>query len=60
MPKRPDGHPCDGGTAASVTDDEILQMQRDLARKEGIGVEPHLQHLSQVCGNLLNWAKSTG
>jgi threonine synthase len=29
-----------GGTAASVTDDEILQMQRDLARKEGIGVEP--------------------
>jgi threonine synthase len=23
-----------------VTDDEILRMQRDLARKEGIGVEP--------------------
>jgi threonine synthase len=29
-----------GGTAASVTDEEILAMQRDLARKEGIGVEP--------------------
>jgi threonine synthase len=29
-----------GGTALSVTDDEILAMQRDLARKEGIGVEP--------------------
>jgi threonine synthase len=29
-----------GGTAASVTDAEILAMQRDLARKEGIGVEP--------------------
>jgi threonine synthase len=29
-----------GGLAASVTDDEILQMQRDLARTEGIGVEP--------------------
>lgn len=29
-----------GGIAASVTDDEILRMQRDLARKEGIGVEP--------------------
>lgn len=29
-----------GGTAESVTDDEILSMQRDLARKEGIGVEP--------------------
>jgi threonine synthase len=29
-----------GGLAESVTDGEILQMQRDLARKEGIGVEP--------------------
>ncbi|HVP94778.1 MAG TPA: threonine synthase [Methanoregulaceae archaeon] len=29
-----------GGTAASVTDAEILKMQKDLARKEGIGVEP--------------------
>ena len=29
-----------GGTAESVTDAEILAMQRDLARKEGIGVEP--------------------
>jgi threonine synthase len=29
-----------GGTAGSVTDDEILAMQRALARKEGIGVEP--------------------
>ena len=29
-----------GGLAESVTDDEILSMQRDLARKEGIGVEP--------------------
>jgi threonine synthase len=29
-----------GGLAETVTDDEILQMQRDLARKEGIGVEP--------------------
>ena len=29
-----------GGCALSVTDDEILAMQRDLARKEGIGVEP--------------------
>lgn len=29
-----------GGTALSVTDAEILAMQRDLARKEGIGVEP--------------------
>ncbi len=29
-----------GGTAESVTDEEILCMQRDLARKEGIGVEP--------------------
>jgi threonine synthase len=29
-----------GGTAESVTDREILAMQRDLARKEGIGVEP--------------------
>ncbi|WP_042706055.1 threonine synthase [Methanomicrobium mobile] len=28
------------GHALSVTDDEILAMQRDLARKEGIGVEP--------------------
>jgi threonine synthase len=29
-----------GGLAESVTDDEILAMQRDLARKEGVGVEP--------------------
>lgn len=29
-----------GGTAAAVTDDEILRMQQDLARMEGIGVEP--------------------
>lgn len=29
-----------GGLAESVTDEEILRMQRDLARKEGIGVEP--------------------
>lgn len=29
-----------GGTADSVTDEEILAMQRNLARKEGIGVEP--------------------
>ena len=29
-----------GGTAISVSDEEILRMQRDLARKEGIGVEP--------------------
>jgi threonine synthase len=29
-----------GGCAESVTDKEILAMQRDLARKEGIGVEP--------------------
>ncbi|WP_342676984.1 threonine synthase [Methanofollis sp. UBA420] len=29
-----------GGTAASVTDEEILAMQRALAQKEGIGVEP--------------------
>ncbi|MDD1718863.1 MAG: threonine synthase [Methanoregulaceae archaeon] len=29
-----------GGLAASVTDEEILKMQRDLARIEGIGVEP--------------------
>ena len=29
-----------GGCAEWVTDDEILRMQRDLARKEGIGVEP--------------------
>ena len=29
-----------GGAAESVTDEEILAMQRDLARKEGIGVEP--------------------
>jgi len=29
-----------GGIAETVTDDEILRMQRDLARKEGIGVEP--------------------
>jgi threonine synthase len=29
-----------GGLAESVTDAEILSMQRDLARKEGIGVEP--------------------
>jgi threonine synthase len=29
-----------GGLAETVTDDEILRMQRDLARKEGIGVEP--------------------
>jgi len=29
-----------GGLAESVTDEEILKMQRDLARKEGIGVEP--------------------
>jgi threonine synthase len=29
-----------GGTAISVTDREILRMQRDLARMEGIGVEP--------------------
>jgi len=29
-----------GGTAESVTDEEILAMQRDLARYEGIGVEP--------------------
>jgi len=28
------------GCAAFVTDDEILAMQKDLARKEGIGVEP--------------------
>ncbi|WP_421909720.1 threonine synthase [Methanolacinia petrolearia] len=28
------------GTALSVTDEEILAMQRDLARKEGVGVEP--------------------
>lgn len=29
-----------GGLAESVTDAEILAMQRELARKEGIGVEP--------------------
>jgi threonine synthase len=29
-----------GGLAESVTDEEILRTQRDLARKEGIGVEP--------------------
>jgi len=29
-----------GGLAESVTDDEILRMQRDLARREWIGVEP--------------------
>ncbi|CVK32099.1 threonine synthase [Methanoculleus bourgensis] len=29
-----------GGMAAAVTDDEILRMQQDLARMEGIGVEP--------------------
>jgi len=29
-----------GGCAETVTDAEILAMQRDLARKEGIGVEP--------------------
>jgi threonine synthase len=29
-----------GGTAEWVTDDEILTMQRALAQKEGIGVEP--------------------
>ncbi|HIH04180.1 MAG TPA: threonine synthase, partial [Methanoregulaceae archaeon] len=29
-----------GGTATTVTDAEILAMQRDIARKEGIGVEP--------------------
>jgi len=29
-----------GGCAEAVTDDEILAMQRDLAQKEGIGVEP--------------------
>ncbi len=29
-----------GGLAETVTDEEILRMQRDLARKEGIGVEP--------------------
>lgn len=29
-----------GGHAASVSDDQILSMQRDLARMEGIGVEP--------------------
>lgn len=29
-----------GGTAESVSDAEILAMQRDLARMEGIGVEP--------------------
>jgi len=29
-----------GGLAESVSDEEILTMQRDLARKEGIGVEP--------------------
>jgi threonine synthase len=29
-----------GGTAEAVTDAEILAMQKDLARKEGIGVEP--------------------
>jgi threonine synthase len=29
-----------GGTAEAVSDEEILAMQRDLARKEGIGVEP--------------------
>jgi len=28
------------GTAIAVTDTEILAMQRDLAQKEGIGVEP--------------------
>ena len=29
-----------GGTAELVTDDEILAMQRTLAQREGIGVEP--------------------
>ena len=29
-----------GGTAEAVSDAEILAMQQDLARKEGIGVEP--------------------
>jgi len=29
-----------GGTAEQVTDDEILAMQRALAQREGIGVEP--------------------
>ncbi|MDV0446520.1 Threonine synthase [Methanosarcinaceae archaeon Ag5] len=29
-----------GGTAESVTDDELVQAQKDLAQLEGIGVEP--------------------
>jgi threonine synthase len=29
-----------GGTAETVTDDEILEAQKELARLEGIGVEP--------------------
>ncbi|WNY25182.1 threonine synthase [Methanolapillus millepedarum] len=29
-----------GGTAESVTDDELIQAQKDLAQLEGIGVEP--------------------
>lgn len=29
-----------GGCALSVTDEEILAMQKDLAKKEGVGVEP--------------------
>jgi len=29
-----------GGTAESVTDEEIIEAQRELARSEGIGVEP--------------------
>ncbi len=29
-----------GGTAESVTDDEIVSAQKELARTEGIGVEP--------------------
>lgn len=29
-----------GGTAESVTDEEIIEAQKDLARLEGIGVEP--------------------
>jgi len=29
-----------GGTATQVSDEEIIQAQRDLAAKEGIGVEP--------------------
>ena len=47
-----------GGTAESVTDEEILAMQRDLARKEGIGVSGICRFRCRHPQTFAKWVRS--